>query len=240
MSTVAFDAAVDNGGFTSSSSRSWSHTVGAGTNRLLVVGCGFWNNGGSVSSVTYGGVNLTRGDQSGLSAGGSDRTELWYLINPTTGSATVAVTFSAAADGETFSVSLSTVDQTTPIRNHGSTTGSGTSASISATGAQTGDAIVDAAAWDDRNTAATMGAQTNRVQRANTSVAAGEGGAGSTLTSAPDPQTMNWTFGGVTRNWAIDYVVIANDGGGGGGFDPSTVPWQVQAPEVPTLALIGF
>lgn len=212
MSTVGFDAAVDALGFASASTRSWSHTVGIGTNRLLVVAACFWNGGGTVSSVTYGGVSLTLGDRSTLS-GSQDRVELWYLINPTSGAATVTVTFSAAADGECASISLDTVHQTTPIRNQNHATGNSSPGTISATGALTGDAIVDGFAWENRANAATMGAQTNRVQRFNTTVVAGEGGAGSTLTSAPNPQTMNWTFTGALA-WAIAYLVIANDGGG--------------------------
>lgn len=214
MTTVGIDAAVDNGGFAGQSSRSWSHTVGSGTNRAIYVACCFWNNGGSVSTVTYGGVSLTRVLQSSLSTS-NDRVEVWRLLNPTSGAATVAVTFSTAADGETASLSFDTVHQTTPERNTGSTTGSSNGPTISATGAQTGDAILDALCWEDRSIAATMGTQTNRVQRFNTTAVAGEGGAGSTVTTAPTPQTMNWTFaGGNSRVHALGYVVIANDGGG--------------------------
>jgi hypothetical protein len=208
MSTVTFDAAVDNGGFQSATSRSWSHTVGTLTDGELTVSACFWNSGGQVSSCTYGGVALTRAVQSGLSAS-QDRSEIWRLLAPAAGTATVVVNFSAAADGECGSSSWSNVDQTAPERNTGSTTGSGTAASISATGAQAGDAILDALAQSDRVRAITMTAHTNRVQRFNTtSGVTGEGGAGSSLSSAPDPQTMDWTIA-ATKSWALSYVVLA-------------------------------
>src|SRR4051812_28786304 len=110
--TVAFDTAVDGGGFLGSTSRSFSVTVGSGSNRILYALINFWNSGGTVSSCTYGGVALTRALQSGLS-GSNDRVEVWRLKNPTVGSATLLVNFSAAADGEVSAISLNTVDQTT-------------------------------------------------------------------------------------------------------------------------------
>jgi hypothetical protein len=217
---VAIDAATDGGAFSSSSSRSFSHTVGVGSNTVLYAVMCFWNSGGTVTACTYGGTGLTLVRRSGLSSS-QDRVEFWRLLNPTAGAATLAVTFSAAADGEVAAISFTGVDQTTPERTAGGdTSGSAVAtASISATGAQTGDAILDGFAWDFSGTAATMVAHTGRTQRFMTAIGSSEGGAGSTLTSAPNPQTMDWNTS-TARAWTLGYIVLAA-AGAGGGYDPS-------------------
>jgi hypothetical protein len=230
VTTVAFDAAVDAGGFASSSSRSWSHTIGSGTNRVVYAWASFWNSGGSVSSATCGGTSMTRVLQTALS-GSQDRVECWRLLNPASGAQTIVVNFSASSDGETWSISWDTVNQTTPERNTGSSTASGATHSISATGALTGDAIMDGLAWSDRNVNAAMGTQTNRTQRAHTTVTGGEGGAGSTVLTAPNPQTLDWSSLGTTDH-ALGYVVIANDGGG-------AAATSLVMPHNPLAAMIG-
>jgi hypothetical protein len=220
---VAFDAATDGGGFTSSSSRSFSHTISANSNGALYIPVCYWNSGGTVTSCTYGSTSLSLVHRSALSPA-QDRIEWWRLLAAPVGTATVAVNFSAAADGEASAVSFTGVDQTTPERLTpvSSTWGPSTTGSISitSTGAQTGDAILDAIAWDFRGTAFFMGAQTNRVQRFNTSVVSGEGGAGSTVIPGVDPQTLDWTWSiGTSRNGVLGYVVIAAAGAGGAAQD---------------------
>ena len=78
---------------TDTSSVTFSHTIGAGSNGLLVVGItrevGASKN---ISSVTYGGTPLTR-------AGGTTTTsvlnkvDVYYLLAPTTGTANVVITY---------------------------------------------------------------------------------------------------------------------------------------------------
>jgi hypothetical protein len=103
-----------------------THTVGAGSNRLLIfaVGDEDGTSDPGVSSVTYGGQTLTRiaGDSEGTGSGGIaiDRVELWYLnaagIAAASGT-TFTVTWGgpAPADPMYAAASFANVNQTTPI-----------------------------------------------------------------------------------------------------------------------------
>jgi PAP2 superfamily len=90
-----FDGGLSATGVSSASSSgasilSWSHTVDSLSNRLLVVGVTADNAANAVQGVSYGGVALSRlGSQS--SSSGRQRAELWYLVGPAAGTATVTV-----------------------------------------------------------------------------------------------------------------------------------------------------
>lgn len=111
---------------------SWSHTVGSSSNRLLIVGVTASSAG--ASSVTYGGVNLTK---LGSITGSSVYSEIWYLKNPTSGTATVAVNFSSSNTAVAGSISYSNVNQTTTFGTPSTATGNSLIAtnSISSTNA---------------------------------------------------------------------------------------------------------
>ncbi len=98
-------------GASGSTTLAWSHTVGTGSNRILLVGISFRSDTGSggaggntyVTGVTFGSTSLTclaaRDDNStgGCGSGGTGtpiylRGEVWYLLNPTSGTATITVT----------------------------------------------------------------------------------------------------------------------------------------------------
>lgn len=75
----------------------WSHTIGSGSNRILLVGVSIaitFPPVSAVSAMTYGIESLSRlGDRENPA---SDlRVELWALPNPPTGTATVTVTLGA-------------------------------------------------------------------------------------------------------------------------------------------------
>ena len=94
---IAFDAAT-----TSSESKTatltFSHTVGVGENRLIVVGIFAVNNSKtnlvSCASVTYNGVSMTkaRADQIVGSGNYSAESSLWILANPASGAHNVVAT----------------------------------------------------------------------------------------------------------------------------------------------------
>jgi hypothetical protein len=119
---------------------SWSHTVGAGANRCLVVDVAIATNGDYVGTVTYGGVALTKLTAAQSGATGTDRRyERWMLLSPAVGTATVAVTLYLVSSGNATGVvatsiaaestSLVSVDQTTPV---------GTAVAVNGTGTTTG------------------------------------------------------------------------------------------------------
>jgi hypothetical protein len=90
---ISFVGASDlgnNGGTTNTLST--SYTVGSGSNRLLAVGLIGDSFGGSddITSVTYNGVSMTLAAKH--TTGGERNTYLYYLLNPASGSNTVAIT----------------------------------------------------------------------------------------------------------------------------------------------------
>lgn len=93
--SISYDAVSSSGEKTSVSSFSWSHTCGANA-AMLVIGSGF-DSGDvvDVSTVTYNGDSATLGAK-GTGGGTPDpQAELYYLIDPDTGSSyTIAVTLS--------------------------------------------------------------------------------------------------------------------------------------------------
>jgi hypothetical protein len=103
-------------GTSASSTLTLTHNSGTAQNRLLLVSVAIGNRvgaEGTVQSVTFGGIPLTRvGSQVASRPGADDpnsvpRVEIWGLANPPRGSATVAVTLSSsrpfAAEAMTFS-----------------------------------------------------------------------------------------------------------------------------------------
>lgn len=93
---------------------SWSHTVGAGSDRLLVV----VTSGDTVSNsgCTYGGEALTLLSQ--YSAAVPDAA-IWYMIAPPSGTNTVVVSWPYSAVASPIAISLAGVDQVSPIRDYG-------------------------------------------------------------------------------------------------------------------------
>jgi len=95
IETIAHDATTTNQG---SGDRSFSHTIGSGDNRLLVVEVAFEddNSGITVNDVTYNSQSLTEIDSASIeSSGYTAQTSLWYMLNPPTGAHTVTVDVSA-------------------------------------------------------------------------------------------------------------------------------------------------
>ena len=108
---IAFDASSNSGAQTGSS-YSFSHTT-TGTGRLLFVGVAQTDANVNVDSVTYNGVAMTKittATQLLLT-----EATIFYLVAPTSGTNTVAVTLSGAADSVAGAVSLTGVTQLNPL-----------------------------------------------------------------------------------------------------------------------------
>lgn len=110
-------------------SASFTHTVPNGTDRLLVVMIAQPSTSASASTMTYGGVTMTK-LTSVNHMWSTERLELWYLVNPSVGSGTIATSFSGYQNTYMRAVTLTGVDQTTPFGTPCST-GSGNSATAS-------------------------------------------------------------------------------------------------------------
>lgn len=139
--SIAFDAAAST--FCQpcvATTLSWSHTVGSGSSRILVVGVSINAPDVAVATISYSSSPLT------MLVNPGSYIALYYLLNPTIGTATVTVTFTdtrgfgyehtGAAAG---SVSYFNV---AGVGSSSSTSGEGSSASITVT-ANAGDLVVD-------------------------------------------------------------------------------------------------
>jgi hypothetical protein len=96
---ITFDSA-STGQLRATNTLSWSHSVGAGNNRLLVVGIGTEDNpavgDSAVVSISYSGIALARvpgAQQRAVDTGvnSENYTDLWFLLNPPVGTGTITV-----------------------------------------------------------------------------------------------------------------------------------------------------
>src|SRR6185369_15578857 len=100
---IAFDAAATKT-VTNAASASWSHTVGSGSDRVLIVGLTLEDTSTSVlnvSAITCNGTAMTAVSGGVGTAGSStfDRAQLYYVLNPASGANTISVTFGGAVNG---------------------------------------------------------------------------------------------------------------------------------------------
>ncbi len=120
---VAADIAFDSSSSTcaiDANSISWSHTVGSGDNRVIIVGigCEDWEADGlAVDDIKYCDMDLTLVPASRVLAGTStiQKTELYYLLDPPSGTYTLSVNYSGTIRAICAgAVSLSNVRQAAP------------------------------------------------------------------------------------------------------------------------------
>jgi len=103
-----------------SSSVSFSHTIGSGSNRLLVVGISIEHSasGPTVGSITYNGQPLTKIDSRGITSDYYGRAELWYMLEsglPSAGTYNIVVnTPSSPEELIAGAISLNGVAQQAP------------------------------------------------------------------------------------------------------------------------------
>ncbi len=94
----------------------FSHTVGLGVDRVLVVGVSIYNANKTVASLTYGGLPLTQiGFLDGGTGNNDRRMEMWMLVNPPVGTADVSITMSSGAKLVAGATSFFGVNTATPI-----------------------------------------------------------------------------------------------------------------------------
>lgn len=162
---IAYDATSNTTEQLTVSSASFSHTC-TGSNTVLAVGISARDTtlgNRTVSSVTYNGVALTkaRSDDNGLSA----RSELWYLLNPTTGANTVVVTMGGTCAGIICGgVSLTGVrGASQPDASNGFTSGAATTATCNVTTVKDNSWVIDILRTTNTGTGYSVGgSQTQR------------------------------------------------------------------------------
>jgi hypothetical protein len=215
-SNIVYDN-VSSAQATNTSGLTWSHTVGSGSNRYLIVGVSYWASAFPVSSITYNGTNLT---YLGGTNNNVDGAELWGLANPASGTHNIVVTMSAGGmEIGAGATSWTNVNQTTPTGTVVTAQSTSGNASLTINGT-TGDLIVDVLAHEDGNTAVVNGAQTEQW---NFFAPGQTTGAMSSRAASNSNSTMSWTLTGGGTGWAQVAVMIhqfASQGGGGGGGSP--------------------
>ncbi len=204
--SISFDAASSKASTTSISSLSWSHTLGAGTDRIVIVGVTAENTtatNAAVSSVTFNGVAATAVPNSLISGGGTGiiETQLFYVLNsslPAPGTYTVQVTFHGSIQGAAVgAVSLFGVNQSAPESVATKVDSSGAdSISTSITTHTNGAWVVDAVGSGNSGTFTAASGQTLRWGIASS----GSTGASSTKAVATaGATTLSWTHSGANR-----------------------------------------
>jgi len=118
-------------------------TVGANANRVLIVCAGVQSSTQTISGVTWNGVeNFTRAVFS--DGTGGNRAEIWYLVNPTSGSHDVVTTWGSSVDRKGTGVySYYNAAQTGPIGVTATDLGFGLTSTGAITPTTAGSLIVD-------------------------------------------------------------------------------------------------
>jgi hypothetical protein len=134
---IAFDSVSTSANMEDVGTATWSHTVGAGSDRVLLVGVRSRSFGSApvVGSITYGGVSMSLQQATTFNYSGSSwiGVEVWKLVNPTVGTANVVVTATYGYDdASAVALSFTGVDPTTPIEAAGNTVASTAAATATA------------------------------------------------------------------------------------------------------------
>jgi len=102
--------------FSGVSSISQSYTLAAGTGNNCAVARVMWiSSTVTITAISYGGSAMTSAGAAAQDASGAN-VQLFTLVNPSSGSNTLAITFSGTVQGVVDVGSFSGVDQSTPVR----------------------------------------------------------------------------------------------------------------------------
>lgn len=175
----------------------WSHMTN-GSNRLLIVSVAAEDYSDNVTSITYNGVALTLiGAHSRTFAG---NVELWYLLNPPSGTYDVIVNYSSSCDFVCGAVSLVNVNQTTPLGTVAVADGSTASSTVNVSTASTNELVVDVTLSE--NQTITAGASQTQLWKLAPPTPNFNAGATSTEPGVAGTVTMSWALAASGR-WTI-------------------------------------
>jgi len=194
-----------------------THTTGAGANRLLIVSVSININnvhGTTVSGVRYNGATGTPLTLLGAhnDAGNTRRVEMWYLLNPASGTNIPIVVSVNVNGGNTVGVvaastTFTGVDQTTPLGTFVSANGAGGGNSQLDVPSVVNGMVLDTLATGGNQTVTVPGWQTTEWNtRSGASATTDVTGTGSTRPGNPS-LPFSETFSG-TSNWSLGAVSI--------------------------------
>lgn len=192
---------------------SWSHTVGSGANRVLIVGIGT-TTGDNVSAVTFNSVSMTKilSATQGASAGSMS---VWILLNPASGSHSIAVTLTSdTAYGS--AASFSDVIQSNTVNQTNATGGFSASSSHSLTPSVDNCHVVEMIYWVN-NAAASTASVGWTFSVANDAGTAQSIGIALKGPISPAASTTN-TWDNISRSWESIMISLAP-------YFDTTTPW---------------
>lgn len=209
MALPTLDLKTSNAATGNSSSQSFNHTI-SGSNRYLLVACSYRTNTPHVTGITWNTTeNLSLIAGPIVPSSPAIAIELWGLVNPSTGTHAVAVSWSGNTTRRmTCAASFNNVHQTTPLGTAANNNGNSLTPNV-AVSAGLGDLVVDALSWN-AGIAASATADSSQSQIESTTTAAGSSDNGVGMSSeaeiaaGPANVSMDWTLSGVTATgWAI-------------------------------------
>lgn len=210
---IAFDAvSVSTALNNANTSRTWSHTVGSGSDRVLLVGTRVRDanaqNQTLATAVTYNGTSLTLYREYALLSSGLGEylgVQWWRLVAPPSGAANVVVTWGNGVpqQGGAVAISLSGVGQATPLEAFGETNGTGSLTTVASVTTLTAEAWVVSNVYSGA-TSATLNA--GPTQRDQTAYGSDYGASATTATTSTGSVTHTWTN---TAAEAGDYIGLA-------------------------------
>ena len=195
----------------------WNHTIGGSNDRLLLVGVNLrTSSGGSINTVKYNGINLTRlGIEDNI--GGSVNptgNSLWYLLNPPSGTYPIQVSANTSLTISAGAVSFSNVNQSVPFGTPVVNKGTSSSPSVSGNGAACGVVVDNLSTSTGATCIASPDSSQTSIWNVNAPPNSNGNGAGKSAGSRKDSSdsfSMSWNMscGG---NWVLKAVsIVAKD-----------------------------
>jgi hypothetical protein len=201
---IALDNVGSGNNGSGSGAISWAHTTGPGSNRIMIVGVSIGSRAIQVSSITYGSQSLTRIRRNQGPTGSAITSELWYLIAPASGTATVAVTLTGSVQAAGGSVTYTGVRQTAPTGSGANGFSSTPSWSVSVSTANSwlvGHLAIQGATATVQAEGSGQTIRWDQVTTGNRGHGSDKGPVGT------GSQTMSWTLS-QSANWAVTVAVL--------------------------------
>jgi hypothetical protein len=214
---IEFDAVSSNSSNVNGTTLSWSHTIGSGDDRILIVGISGEDSSSSdlsISSVKYNNVSMSLVTGSSATAGTSTliKTELYYMLEtdlPSSGAYTATVTYSGSVSSRTGgAISLVNVEQQAAEAVATNTVTSQAAISTNITTLTDGAWVVDTVGCGNPSSGYTT-TTSGMVERYDESSGYSSGAGSTKAVSTAGSTTMSWLYGGVGNRQALSVAAFA-------------------------------
>lgn len=194
---ITFDSVASNF-VNSGSALNLSHTLGSGSNRIVLATYTQENNNSSCTSITYNGSNMTK---VGTITNGANSAEIWYILEsslPASGTYTVAFTCGGGQSWTASAISLIGAAQSAPEASATNTNSGSATITSAITTLTNGAWVVDALSCGETGALSTT--ESGQTERHDLSAGTTMQGGSSTKEVASAGSTnMGWSGGGTNR-----------------------------------------